>query len=1212
MTAPPQVITRTLTFNFAPSVNGATGLPEIMEVAITPLQDASSAGAGATFAGGVRAGTVELAAPGPNSLSFDLIPSFAAGLTTPIQYRVMWRAGVMGRTFTYDFNMPDADLTWETLVGGLGNIIDGEVYLQHADLGVPNRVARLNSQGIPMDSAGNPVATSNDLLALENDLNVEIVQRAAEDAELRDTLEAQITTQVDATLNTANAYTNTVSNGINSALTAETAARINADDDLQSQISSATDDLQDQIDSVAASTGGNTDALDSKADLDGNGKVLVSQIPDEVRVDAVSAADQAAMLALSPTVVHRGSLAVRPDGIWLLTAADPTVLSNWINLTTVSSVNTKRGAVTLTAADVNAIPVGGAITQSQVTGLATALGAKANSSDLTTVSNQVQSILADTTLVRTSGGVIDHNLNDSFMVYLNPSGQLVKKDGSIIPVSGSGGSVFSVNGQTGLVVLTAAHVGAIATGASIAQSQVTGLATSLSGKADLSSGTVPDAQIPSLAQSKITGLATALSNKADLTGGLIPLAQIPVMPDTKVTGLTALIAGNQLTSTSNAIDRIATLEGQIVGGGGGGGGVSSVVPFYTSSEIEDPVTDFTDVFLHSPWGIDSDGSITGTIGTWYYLYDGVRSVDVAYPYISANGHLRLHKWNEAGPADPVYALQSDLTSLTTTVGTKAAQTDLTSLTNTVTTKANQTDLTALSETVDDKANTADLNALADSVALKANQSALNTTNATVATKANQSALDALTTTVGTKANQSALDTTNTNVAANTAALPTKADLVSGTVPVAQIPNLAQSKITGLATTLSGKADLSSGTVPLSQIPTNIPQTSVSGLGTALGAKADLVGGVVPMNQLPAAALPSVQSVANRAALLALTSSQVQYGDFGLITAGVDKGTYILTGNDPSVFSNWTLISAANIPVTSVNALTGDVVLTAASVGALASNAVLPISQVSGLQTQLDAKASTASLTSGLAPKANTTDVQTMFFTSSMVKRADYVTTLPVASLAGQQSIDSVLVPLGSTVLVTNQSSSVNNGMWVVASGAWTRPANFATASLIARDSTVVVTNKSAGANGTTNNNTVWQMTANSGFIGTDANNWSKIANTAPPVAPVAGNGIEITGTHPALTLAAKVHTGQGLTNTVNGLAPDTNLMVRKVSGTIPSGSTVVGITHNLNNTSPVVSIYDTGSNVMVWAGVTASTANSVSIEFASAPAAGQYRYAIIG
>ena len=127
MTAPPQIIERALTFHFAPSVNSATGLPDVMEVAVLPLGDASSAPAGATFTGGLRTATVELVYPGPNTAVFDLIPSYTPGLTAPILYRVMWRAGALGRTYTYDFAMPEES---EVCAAREGEVVAG---VQHHD-----------------------------------------------------------------------------------------------------------------------------------------------------------------------------------------------------------------------------------------------------------------------------------------------------------------------------------------------------------------------------------------------------------------------------------------------------------------------------------------------------------------------------------------------------------------------------------------------------------------------------------------------------------------------------------------------------------------------------------------------------------------------------------------------------------------------------------------------------------------------------------------------------------------------------------------------------------------------------------------------------------------------------------------------------------------------------------------------------------------------
>ena len=1173
-----------------------------MEVALLPLGDASSATAGATFAGGLRTATVELVTPGPNTAVFDLIPSHSPGLTAPILYRVMWRAGVMGRTFTYDFAMPDVDCTWDELISGVGEVIDGQTYLQQSDLGVPGRVARLDDAGHVIDSAGNPVVDSAAWEVLSANITVEKVERQQAINDMRRTLENEMFTQDTTNLDLAHNYTDNQISSVSADLTAERGARIIADNDLQSQITSLGTSTGANITALQATVAEHTATLPTKADLDGSGKILLSQIPESIAANAFPVPDQAAMLALSFPTVHRGDLAVRPDGIWLLTTDSPSQLSSWVSLTTISAVNGKRGNVTLSAADVGAIPTGGSIAQNQVTGLATALGLKANQSDLATVTAQVAAILGDTTYVHTTGGVIPSTLLDSSMVYLNESGQLVKKDGSIIPVGsgGGGGSVFSVNGKTGTIVLTATDVGAIATGGSISMAQVTGLSAALS------------AAIP---QSQVTGLTAALGAKADLTGGLIPLSEIPSLPTSKITGLASILANNNLDGSSNVVNRVATLEGQILAGGGGEGGISTQVPFYTSSNVSSPVTDFTLVNLHSPWGIDSDGTISGTIGTWYYQYTGVRTQDVAYPYITSNGHLQLHKWNESGPSEPVYALASDLTTLTSTVGTKAAQSDLTALQVTVSAKANQTDLTALSSAVDGKASSADLTNLANTVAGKANQSALDSTNAIVATKANQSDLTTLTSTVNTKAASADLATTNSNISTINSTLTHKADLDgSNKVLVAQLPNIPISQTTGLATALAGKADLTAGVLSASQIPP-IPQSSVTGLGTALGAKADLVGGTVPLSQLPQAALPNVQVVNNRAAMLALTGSQVQYGDLALITATADKGTYVLTGNDPSQFASWTALTTPDAPVTSVNTRTGAVTLTYSDVGAMAANATPAAASAapgSTLATQLATFATSASVTSSLATKASYTDVQNMWFQSSMVKHADYVATVNIASLSMQQSADGVLMPNNAIVLLTAQSDSTANGLWTVSSsGAWTRPADYAVGSFIGRDSVVIVANTTASANGSTNPYTVWQMTTSSGVIGTNVTSWTKIGFCAPTYVPAQGNGIAITGN----TFAAKVastSSKNGILLAAEGLYLDPNLAAKKYTTANPSTSTVQSITHNLNNWYPTVSIWDTSSHALVLAGVQSTSADTISIEFGSAPSVGQYTITVVG
>jgi hypothetical protein len=450
-------------------------------------------------------------------------------------------------------------------------------------------------------------------------------------------------------------------------------------------------------------------------------------------------------------------------------------------------------------------------------------------------------------------------------------------------------------------------------------------------------------------------------------------------------------------------------------------------------------------------------------------------------------------------------------------------------------------------------------------------------------------------------------------ATNAATLTTKADLVSGVLKASQIPTaIPLASITGLAPYLS-HLNVPSGTFDaaylsnLANIPTGIPAASITGLPAALTTKADLVGGVIPTTQLPPAAITAVYQVANRAAMLALTTAQAQQGDFAVITGTVDQGTYILTTNDPTLFANWLPITASAPPVISVNNKTGAVSLTYTDVGAMAANASIPIAQITGLSTQLSTFALQSALTSGLAGKTSPADVQTMFTNSSFTKRADYVATTPLTNLAGQLSVDGVLVPVGALVLTTNQSSSINNGLWVVSAGAWSRPADFATGSYLARDTLVIVSNQTAAGNGATNY-TVWQETAASGFIDSSANNWLRIGYCAPPFIPIQGNGIAIAGS----TISAAAQAGGGVLAGAGGLALDTAVAVKKVLGTVPSGSTIAGITHNLNNLSPKVVIYDVASNTEVMAGVTATSANAVSIEFGTVPATGQYRFMIIG
>jgi hypothetical protein len=170
-----------------------------------------------------------------------------------------------------------------------------------------------------------------------------------------------------------------------------------------------------------------------------------------------------------------------------------------------------------------------------------------------------------------------------------------------------------------------------------------------------------------------------------------------------------------------------------------------------------------------------------------------------------------------------------------------------------------------------------------------------------------------------------------------------------------------------------------------QLSVLVPLNEVSGLVSALGAKADLVGGKVPSHQLPAVAIGEVHSVNSQAAMLALTA---YLGDVAIRT-DQNANRYLLVGDDPSVLSNWHLLTdTVSGGVTSVNGYTGQVVLSAADLGALTQatgdaryrrlSIAIEQSDVAGLQTALNAKlnANDSRLTSGSAGEATVRSIST--------------------------------------------------------------------------------------------------------------------------------------------------------------------------------------------------------------------------------------------
>ncbi len=132
--------------------------------------------------------------------------------------------------------------------------------------------------------------------------------------------------------------------------------------------------------------------------------------------------------------------------------------------------------------------------------------------------------------------------------------------------------------------------------------------------------------------------------------------------------------------------------------------------------------------------------------------------------------------------------------------------------------------------------------------------------------------------------------------------------------------------------VTGVANLSA-----SDMPSGISVGKISGLGSAATKNTGTASGNVPVlgsdgkldtAVLPALAITNTFTASSRADMLKLTA---QTGDVCVISSGGDKGSYILTKDDPTQSANWQLLTPPADAVTSVNGKTGVVTLTTANI-----------------------------------------------------------------------------------------------------------------------------------------------------------------------------------------------------------------------------------------------------------------------------------------
>lgn len=199
------------------------------------------------------------------------------------------------------------------------------------------------------------------------------------------------------------------------------------------------------------------------------------------------------------------------------------------------------------------------------------------------------------------------------------------------------------------------------------------------------------------------------------------------------------------------------------------------------------------------------------------------------------------------------------------------------------------------------------------------------------------------------------------------------------------------------------------------------------------------------------------------------------------------------------------------------------------------------------------------LLSGVATPVSATDAATKAYVdNAQLGLAFKPPVLAMATsnitLSGTQTVDGVSLAAGNRVLVTGQTTASQNGIWVVASGSWTRPTDFATGGSAA--SSVVWVEK-----GTVNADTGWTCTNDPG---------SDVIDTASLAF------VQFTG-------LGQITAGNGLTksaNTISALANGTTIAVAAAGLSVlgvPASFTIAGTATSANVTAANLGTLTAGS-----------------------------------
>jgi hypothetical protein len=259
------------------------------------------------------------------------------------------------------------------------------------------------------------------------------------------------------------------------------------------------------------------------------------------------------------------------------------------------------------------------------------------------------------------------------------------------------------------------------------------------------------------------------------------------------------------------------------------------------------------------------------------------------------------------------------------------------------------------------------------------------------------------------------------------------------------------------------------------------------------------------------------------------------------------------------------------------------------------------------------------------------------------KASARVATTADITLSGTQTIDGVAVIAGDRVLVKSQTDGEDNGIYVVAAGAWARSSDANSSAEVTAGMFVFV------EEGTTNADSGWILATNNPItLDTTPLSFVQFSGAGQIVAgsglTKTGNTLDVGGTADRITVnsdtvdIASTYAGQSTITTLGTIATGTwqgtdvgvlyggtgasdaagaktnlGFMTRSAANVGDGAATSYVVTHSLNTRDCTVQVRETsGSYSQVQVDVEYTTADTITLVFASAPSASAYRVIVIG